>query len=194
MESRYGQDCKACDIVRRQVKDKADEEVNYYREHMNTPNEDYEELPDLVVNYEELPELVVNHEDYQKKLPDLTAENYQEELPELVAKRALPDLLPEFKDREAVDVSLKKLKLSDNQDCFCDCRKEEMEDFEANKQYTLSYLHHLMEHQLKLFEETNKFIANVKKTDTSCYNRRHLRKLKMQNDIMIDHLKSISNL
>lgn len=189
MESRYGQDCKACDIVRRQVKDKADEEVNYYREHMNTPNEDYEELPDLVVNYEELPD-----EDYQKKLPDLTAENYQEELPELVAKRALPDLLPEFKDREAVDVSLKKLKLSDNQDCFCDCRKEEMEDFEANKQYTLSYLHHLMEHQLKLFEETNKFIANVKKTDTSCYNRRHLRKLKMQNDIMIDHLKSISNL
>ena len=168
MESRYGQDCKACEMGRRQVKDKADEQVNYYREHMNTPNEDYEELPDLVVNYEELPELV--------------------------AKRALPDLLPDQGSLKAVDVSLKKLKLSDNEDCFCDCRKEEMEDFGANKQYTLNYLHHLMEHQLKLFEETNKFIANVKKTDTSGYNRRHLRKLKMQNDIMIDHLKGISNL
>ena len=186
MESRYGRDCKACDIVGRQVvKDKVDEQVDYYRESMNTPNEDYQELPDLVAN----------EEDYQEELPDLAAENYQEEISELVAKRGLPDLLPEFKDRgslKAVDISLKKLKLSDNQDCFCDCRKEEMEDFEANKQYTLSYLHHLMEHQLKLFDETNKFIANVKKVDTSCYNRRHLRKLKMQNDIMIEHIKTNS--
>ena len=126
----------------------------------------------------DIPEEIKDAHEYEK----------YEDMPDLIPNKEVPDLEAEIKnlqlEAEIKSLDLKKVRLATDYEFLS-------QSFKLHKNYTLHFLNHLIDWQIKLFDEINMFIGNVRNTDRTVQHRSSLRRLRNQCDAFLRHLKDI---
>ena len=147
------------------------------------PQEAHEEEVETTYETGSLPDLISN----PGNLPNLSPETDHALKNLKIFATSLPELIPE------TDHVLKNLKLFDalSKDCDCKCCKRDLKltEYETMKTYTIAFLQDLLKHEIKLFDEINKFFLNVREADRGIQHRNSLKKMKIRSDNLLNQLK-----